>query len=111
MIDHLPTEIVWRKDKVGFEPPQKQWMEDKRVQDLIYEARKVLVNEKIIKEESALSPCKATLASMKRIILTGDILLLRFVFGKKRTVPPAVGRSPDCTPMLQKFSGLSYQLS
>jgi asparagine synthase (glutamine-hydrolysing) len=23
MIDHLPTEIVWRKDKVGFEPPRR----------------------------------------------------------------------------------------
>jgi hypothetical protein len=33
-------------------------MEDKRVQDLIYEARKVLVNEKIIKEEVLYRPVK-----------------------------------------------------
>ena len=28
MKQQLPEEIVWRKDKVGFEPPQKKWMQD-----------------------------------------------------------------------------------
>jgi asparagine synthase (glutamine-hydrolysing) len=28
MKDRLPQEIVWRKNKIGFEPPQKQWMND-----------------------------------------------------------------------------------
>ncbi len=27
MKNKLPNEIVWRRDKVGFEPPQKKWME------------------------------------------------------------------------------------
>jgi len=47
--DLLPQEIVWRKDKVGFEPPQKQWMEDKMVQDAILEGKKKLVQQKILK--------------------------------------------------------------
>ncbi|MEO6613568.1 MAG: asparagine synthase (glutamine-hydrolyzing) [Chitinophagaceae bacterium] len=47
----LPAEITWRKDKVGFEPPQKNWMGNKRVQEAIQEARKKLVNEKILKPE------------------------------------------------------------
>ncbi len=31
----LPEDIVWRKDKIGFEPPQKVWMQTKPVQDHI----------------------------------------------------------------------------
>jgi asparagine synthase (glutamine-hydrolysing) len=48
MTDKLPADIVWRKKKVGFEPPQKEWMQDNRVQDMIHEAKKKLVNEKIL---------------------------------------------------------------
>jgi asparagine synthase (glutamine-hydrolysing) len=44
----LPAEITWRKDKTGFEPPQKKWMEHAGVKDAIHEARKKLVNEKIL---------------------------------------------------------------
>src|SRR5690606_29972955 len=28
MDSKLPPEIAWRRDKVGFEPPQKHWMQD-----------------------------------------------------------------------------------
>lgn len=44
----LPKEITWRKDKVGFEPPQQQWMENKQMQDKIHEAKKKLAAEKIL---------------------------------------------------------------
>jgi asparagine synthase (glutamine-hydrolysing) len=44
----LPEEITWRKEKTGFEPPQKQWMEDSGFADLIMEGRKKLVREKIL---------------------------------------------------------------
>ena len=44
----LPNEIVWRKDKVGYEPPQKQWMEKKPLQEMVMESRKKLVDEKIL---------------------------------------------------------------
>ena len=46
----LPDEIVWRKEKVGFEPPQKNWMEDTVVQDYIHEAKKKLANAGILKK-------------------------------------------------------------
>jgi asparagine synthase (glutamine-hydrolysing) len=49
MNDQLPHEIAWRKEKVGFEPPQKDWMQHSRVQDMIHEARKKLINEKILR--------------------------------------------------------------
>jgi asparagine synthase (glutamine-hydrolysing) len=45
----LPKEIVWRKDKVGFEPPQKKWMEDETIQSSIMEAKKKLVQQHILK--------------------------------------------------------------
>jgi len=45
----LPDAITWRTDKVGYEPPQKQWMEDPAIRDYIHEARKKLVNARILK--------------------------------------------------------------
>ncbi len=49
MEDSLPPEITWRKEKVGFEPPQATWMEDKRLQEMVMEARKKMVQENILK--------------------------------------------------------------
>lgn len=49
MENKLPDSIVWRTDKVGYEPPQKSWMNDARVQDFIHEAKKSLVQEKLLK--------------------------------------------------------------
>jgi asparagine synthase (glutamine-hydrolysing) len=46
----LPDEIVWRKDKVGYEPPQQQWMENKTLQDYFYEAKKKLVASHILRK-------------------------------------------------------------
>ena len=47
----LPENIVWRKDKVGFEPPQLQWMQDERLQQMISNAKKKLIDERILKPE------------------------------------------------------------
>lgn len=44
----LPAEITWRKDKQGFEPPQKKWMENKEVQESIQEGKKKLVDHHIL---------------------------------------------------------------
>ena len=52
----FPRMVRWRKDKVGFEPPQKNWMENKTVQEGILEARKKLVNENILKSEVLQKP-------------------------------------------------------
>ncbi|MGF2412259.1 asparagine synthase (glutamine-hydrolyzing) [Ferruginibacter sp.] len=46
----LPDAIVWRKDKVGYEPPQKLWMENKMLQDYLHEAKKKLVASKILRQ-------------------------------------------------------------
>lgn len=51
MKDQLPTETTWRKEKIGFEPPQKSWMESAPMKEAIHEAKRTLVNEKILKPE------------------------------------------------------------
>ena len=52
MNDWLPAEIAWRKDKVGFEPPQKEWMQHPAMQDFVYEAKKKLAAKGIINKEA-----------------------------------------------------------
>lgn len=49
MEDKIAGEIAWRRDKVGFEPPQLKWMEDNRVQEAMQESKRKLVNEKILR--------------------------------------------------------------
>ncbi|MBS1509679.1 MAG: asparagine synthase (glutamine-hydrolyzing) [Bacteroidetes bacterium] len=45
----LPANITWRKDKVGFEPPQQQWMENTTLQEYVHAAKKTLVDAHILK--------------------------------------------------------------
>ena len=44
----LPSGIVWRKDKTGYEPPQYRWMTDKTLGEYIQEARRSLVKKGIL---------------------------------------------------------------
>lgn len=44
----LPDNIVWRQDKVGYEPPQQEWMRQPALQEFIQEAKRKLVNAKIL---------------------------------------------------------------
>ena len=46
--DKLPETITWRRDKVGFEPPQKAWMQDAAVQEAIKAGKKKLVGHQIL---------------------------------------------------------------
>jgi asparagine synthase (glutamine-hydrolysing) len=46
----LPDAIVWRKDKVGYEPPQQQWMENKTLQEYMHEAKRKLVKQGILEQ-------------------------------------------------------------
>jgi asparagine synthase (glutamine-hydrolysing) len=44
----LPPEIVWRKDKIGYEPPQHQWMTNPTLRDHVHEAKRNLVKKGIL---------------------------------------------------------------
>jgi len=48
MENDLPKEIVWRKDKTGYEPPQRSWMQNPVLQEYIHEARRQLVKAEIL---------------------------------------------------------------
>ena len=48
MEDILPADITWRKDKIGYEPPQDQWLESAYFKDYLQEAIHYLQKEKII---------------------------------------------------------------
>ena len=56
MKNKLPASITWRKDKVGFEPPQKKWMAGDTIQAAIRDAKEKLVNEKILKADVLQKP-------------------------------------------------------
>jgi asparagine synthase (glutamine-hydrolysing) len=49
MESKLPAEITWRRDKTGFEPPQKIWMQNETIQEYIHTAKETLVEKKILK--------------------------------------------------------------
>ncbi len=59
MSDFLPPEVAWQKDKTGYEPPQKKWMQQKQIQDLIYESRKKLISEKVLAKSTESFDIKA----------------------------------------------------
>jgi len=46
---YLPESITWRKGKVGYEPPQANWMQHKAVKALIQEGKEKLVKNGVLK--------------------------------------------------------------
>ncbi|HXB91768.1 MAG TPA: asparagine synthase (glutamine-hydrolyzing) [Puia sp.] len=48
MEDVLPEAIAWRRDKTGYETPQRTWMEDPLWQEYIQESRRSLVRADIL---------------------------------------------------------------
>jgi asparagine synthase (glutamine-hydrolysing) len=56
----LPDDITWRRDKTGFEAPQQAWMNHKQVQEMIVEAKRKLVNEKILDAKAMNKPVQAS---------------------------------------------------
>ncbi len=59
MKEKLPENICWRKDKLGFEPPQKSWMENKQIQEMIMQSRKTLVDQGVLKPTVMEKPVNA----------------------------------------------------
>jgi asparagine synthase (glutamine-hydrolysing) len=59
----LPPEITWRKDKIGYEPPQKKWMQHRQIVELVQESRATLVRERILNKKVLDEPVVAAAAS------------------------------------------------
>jgi asparagine synthase (glutamine-hydrolysing) len=47
----LPEQITWRKDKIGYEPPQNNWLQNKNVQEKIHESKRKLFVKNIISKK------------------------------------------------------------
>ena len=83
--DHLlPTEIAWRKDKIGYEPPQKSWMENKNINEKIIGSKHQLISAGIISSKM----------SRRNEIAQGDdknwkLLMTENLFNK--SMPPTNG--------------------
>lgn len=46
--DELPAKICWRKEKIGYEPPQKQWMQNKEITERVSEYKSRFLSEGIL---------------------------------------------------------------
>lgn len=55
MKDVLPDEITWRLNKVGYEPPQSNWLNHKKINELSIQAFEKLKAKKIIDQKAVLS--------------------------------------------------------
>lgn len=51
MDSFLPKKIVWRTDKIGYEPPQKEWMQHKDVKEQLQNAKQKLIVEKLLNKK------------------------------------------------------------
>lgn len=47
----LPKEIAWRKDKIGYEPPQYNWMENTSFKDMVMASANTLVKKGILNKK------------------------------------------------------------
>ncbi len=48
LADILPPEITWRKNKLGFQPPQKEWETTSEFTQYVNEVRNIAVHEKFV---------------------------------------------------------------
>jgi len=55
MQDYLPQNIVWQKGKIGYEPPQKQWLANDTAKDLIISSREKLADAGVLHKKAITS--------------------------------------------------------
>jgi asparagine synthase (glutamine-hydrolysing) len=58
----VPPAITWRKDKIGYEPPQAQWMKNVSFESLVINARKKLAASGMLRKEIADMPVRPSAA-------------------------------------------------
>jgi len=71
----LPPEICWRKDKIGYEPPQKAWMEKGIMTERIGEAKNQLVGLGMVTNTTNKSLSELeTISRNWKILMTAEML-------------------------------------
>ena len=61
MLNVLPNNIIWQNNKIGYEPPQEQWMRHPQVQEMIQESKKLLVGKNVLTKEVLSQPIQPTI--------------------------------------------------
>lgn len=59
MQNYLPAQVIWQKGKTGFEPPQKKWMQEKQIMEMIMESRKKLIKAGMLENTVMRKPIHA----------------------------------------------------
>lgn len=55
LADVIPSEIIWRKNKIGFAPPQNKWEKNKKFIEYAQSFKEIAVKNKYISEKSAIN--------------------------------------------------------
>ena len=61
--DLLPEPICWRRDKIGYEPPQKNWLNTPFIQERMRAAREQLIQNRILHPSVAHTPLESHAAT------------------------------------------------
>lgn len=54
----MPASVTWRKDKIGFEPPQNEWMKNSVLQEWVLNAKQKLCTAGILKKDTLDKPVR-----------------------------------------------------
>lgn len=76
--DKLPETIAWRKDKIGYEPPQNTWLQNKDVQEKVHENKRRLYENNVIgrKEFERKLPLNGSISGANKswdFLITGEM--------------------------------------
>ncbi|RPE13236.1 asparagine synthase (glutamine-hydrolyzing) [Chitinophaga lutea] len=75
----IPTDIAWRKDKIGYEPPQQEWLSSPTITELLEQHKSKLVDLRILHKNVLSSDARKETGSVKnsrawQILMAGMIL-------------------------------------
>ncbi len=70
----MPKEIVWRKDKIGYEPPKDAWLKSNGLKNEIHESMGKLVDERIVNHKLVSSMDEMGNDELWRILLAGKMI-------------------------------------
>lgn len=73
--EELPETICWRKDKIGYEPPQKDWMETKIMKDKLASVAEDMVKAGILAPSQAVKKLSSNPMPVNwKILMAGELL-------------------------------------
>jgi asparagine synthase (glutamine-hydrolysing) len=75
MTNRLPASIAWQTKKIGYEPPQADWMKALGVQEMVLQSRQELVDKGILQKRYLDRPYSGSAADW-RVLVLGRLIAL-----------------------------------